>query len=181
MTSVKFVFAMSLGLSVVFGFGCKRWCETFSDCPFAMDCVDNTCVWSGSETCTYNGETFVVGDSFPALDGCNTCYCDQGGMVGCTEMACLREECTSDECGPQPMAPNLVCSDGSMSGPGDCVRSEDSTCAWEWLECPEYAPCGGFAGFACPYQEQTCVDDLSDDCDPQNGGADCMGICVPSL
>ena len=37
--------------------------------------------------------------------------------------------------------------------------------------------CGGIAGFPCP-EGETCVDDPSDDCDPQNGGADCGGICV---
>ncbi|MCY1075688.1 hypothetical protein [Archangium lansingense] len=37
--------------------------------------------------------------------------------------------------------------------------------------------CGGFAGFACP-KGQLCLDDPSDDCDPDRGGADCIGICV---
>ena len=36
--------------------------------------------------------------------------------------------------------------------------------------------CGGIAGFPCP-AGQECVDDPSDDCDPNNGGADCAGIC----
>ena len=38
--------------------------------------------------------------------------------------------------------------------------------------------CGGFAGLPCP-DGQTCTDDPSDGCDPQNGGADCPGVCVP--
>jgi len=37
--------------------------------------------------------------------------------------------------------------------------------------------CGGFPGTPCP-QGQLCLDDPSDDCDPDNGGADCIGICV---
>lgn len=37
--------------------------------------------------------------------------------------------------------------------------------------------CGGIAGFPCP-KGQTCVDDPRDDCDPNNGGADCGGLCV---
>ncbi|KAL6814425.1 hypothetical protein J3E69DRAFT_347215 [Trichoderma sp. SZMC 28015] len=36
--------------------------------------------------------------------------------------------------------------------------------------------CGGFAGFACPAGKY-CYDVL-DDCDPENGGADCGGICL---
>ncbi len=39
--------------------------------------------------------------------------------------------------------------------------------------------CGGFAGELCP-EGQTCVDDPSDECDPEQGGADCMGVCVVS-
>lgn len=38
--------------------------------------------------------------------------------------------------------------------------------------------CGGIAGIACP-AGQECVDDPSDTCDPENGGADCGGVCVP--
>lgn len=37
--------------------------------------------------------------------------------------------------------------------------------------------CGGIAGIQCP-DGQECIDNPDDDCDPQNGGADCGGICV---
>ena len=37
--------------------------------------------------------------------------------------------------------------------------------------------CGGIAGITCP-DGYECVDDPNDDCDPDNGGADCGGICV---
>ena len=37
--------------------------------------------------------------------------------------------------------------------------------------------CGGIAGLACPNGE-ACLDDPSDDCDPNNGGTDCIGICA---
>ncbi|WP_395804987.1 hypothetical protein [Archangium minus] len=36
--------------------------------------------------------------------------------------------------------------------------------------------CGGIAGVPCP-EGFACVDDPSDDCDPNNSGADCGGIC----
>jgi hypothetical protein len=36
--------------------------------------------------------------------------------------------------------------------------------------------CGGFAGIACP-GAGSCVDDPSDACDPERGGADCGGLC----
>jgi hypothetical protein len=38
-------------------------------------------------------------------------------------------------------------------------------------------PCGGFGGLQCS-DGMTCVDDPSDTCDPMQGGADCMGMCV---
>jgi len=36
--------------------------------------------------------------------------------------------------------------------------------------------CGGIAGLQCPGQG-TCVDDPSDECDPEAGNADCIGLC----
>jgi hypothetical protein len=37
--------------------------------------------------------------------------------------------------------------------------------------------CGGIAGVACP-DGLVCVDWTGDDCDPDAGGADCVGVCV---
>ncbi|MCH9697591.1 MAG: Kazal-type serine protease inhibitor domain protein [Gammaproteobacteria bacterium] len=37
--------------------------------------------------------------------------------------------------------------------------------------------CGGIAGLQCP-KGLMCIDDPKDNCDPNNGGADCSGICV---
>ena len=36
--------------------------------------------------------------------------------------------------------------------------------------------CGGFAGVPCP-EGFVCVDDPRDNCDPNQGGADCAGYC----
>lgn len=36
--------------------------------------------------------------------------------------------------------------------------------------------CGGVAGIKCP-DNQACVDDPTDTCDPARGGRDCPGIC----
>jgi hypothetical protein len=40
-------------------------------------------------TCSYGGETYSSGDSFPSSDGCNTCTCSTKGNVGCTKRACV--------------------------------------------------------------------------------------------
>jgi len=42
---------------------------------------------------------------------------------------------------------------------------------------PNGPACGGIAGLACPGSGK-CVDDPSDTCDPERGGADCGGICT---
>ncbi|KAF4975045.1 hypothetical protein FZEAL_8114 [Fusarium zealandicum] len=43
---------------------------------------------------------------------------------------------------------------------------------------PIKAPkCGGFVGAKCP-KGLYCYDDPTDSCDPENGGADCQGICL---
>ncbi len=42
--------------------------------------------------CSYNGKNYKIGESFPAVDGCNTCMCEKGGVIGCTKIACPVEE-----------------------------------------------------------------------------------------
>jgi hypothetical protein len=78
------------------------------------------------------------------------------------------ETCGSMTCGDGETCCNATC--GICTRPGEgCTKQ---------LCPPEGEPqrCGGFAGFPCPGLGD-CVDDPSDDCDPQNGGADCGGIC----
>mmetsp|Transcript_6517 Transcript_6517/g.12676 ORF Transcript_6517/g.12676 Transcript_6517/m.12676 type:complete len:398 (+) Transcript_6517:270-1463(+) len=38
-----------------------------------------------------DGTMYAPGDSYPAADGCNTCFCENDGSAGCTEMACVSE------------------------------------------------------------------------------------------
>ena len=59
-------------------------------------------------TCSYNGQTYQDGETFPSTDGCNTCECDDGN-VGCTEKAC-------QECGGLQ---GIACPDGQYSHFGD--------------------------------------------------------------
>ena len=58
----------------------------------------------------------------------------------------------------------------------DGTTSEGSSCTSSAGDEPE--PCGGFAGTACSNEAMVCIDDPSDSCDPSNGGADCLGLCV---
>ena len=57
----------------------------------------------------------------------------------------------------------------SVAHPGPCRGPDDATGRF----------CGGLAAVPCP-AGYICVDDPRDDCDPQRGGADCPGICVPA-
>lgn len=56
------------------------------------------------------------------------------------------------------------------------TESHDEPAA-ESVRAKQKIACGGFAGLECP-DNLTCVDDPSDSCDPANGGADCIGMCV---
>ncbi|KAL5882853.1 hypothetical protein ACKVWC_001856 [Pyricularia oryzae] len=80
-----------------------------------------------------------------------------------------------DDCGgfrptPKSCARGQVCIDDPYAGgcgmacdmPGICVE-------------PTF--CGGLANVQCA-DGKMCVDDNRDDCDPENGGRDCGGICV---
>lgn len=65
------------------------------------DVDENTSV---SQQCTYDGVNYDIGDSFPDTEDCNTCTCDEGGYISCTEMACIdtpddsetKKSCTVD-------------------------------------------------------------------------------------
>jgi hypothetical protein len=73
---------------------------------------------------------------------------------------CDGTECTEGEhCQLTP----VTCITAPCPAIPECVPDEKITC-------------GGFGGFPCP-DDLTCVDDPSDSCDPNNGGADCGGIC----
>lgn len=39
--------------------------------------------------CDYGGTIYRTGATFPAADGCNSCSCGAGGVVGCTKKLCF--------------------------------------------------------------------------------------------
>jgi len=47
-----------------------------------------------TRTCIYDGKTYASGNSFEATDGCNICFCNDDGQVGCTEMQCITDNQT---------------------------------------------------------------------------------------
>lgn len=68
-----------------------------------------------------------------------------------------------------------VCGCDGKTYPNACAASAAGASVSFDGECPRVF-CGGIAGVACAGLGH-CVDDPNDDCDPQQGGADCAGIC----
>src|SRR5688572_24377692 len=87
-----------------------------------------------------------------------------GGNEACGPVTCARgEECCNESCG--------ICTEpGGVCTQQFCTGEDAGSGSGN----PPF--CGGIAGFTCPGAGQ-CVDDPSDDCDPENGGADCGGLC----
>ena len=67
----------------------------------------------------------------------------------------------------------------SAQEPAPTAPSDSASAQEPESTAPSGPACGGFAGIACP-EGYSCADDPSDDCDPNNGGADCGGICTPA-
>jgi hypothetical protein len=134
-------------------------------------------------------------------DGEAVCVPPPGGIT-CASVLCIegtvceerdgRAECVPFEnpCNLTDCATGLICE--LQNGEAVCVPPPGGiTCASvlcivgtvceETPTGPQCLPsgdfCGGFAGIPCGSGEE-CIDDPSDDCDPENGGADCGGVCV---
>jgi hypothetical protein len=95
----------------------------------------------------------------PEVDACATVRCSAGNecVVVDGNAVCQPEAnpCAAVSC-PVGSACEVV------DGQGVCTPPEPF--------------CGGFAGIACP-GAGICVDAPDDGCDPDNGGADCGGVC----
>ncbi|KAF3177052.1 hypothetical protein TWF225_008458 [Orbilia oligospora] len=85
----------------------------------------------------------------------------------------------------RPVLPTYQACGGHVVNPKTCPKGyicvdNPRTCS-QAVDCPGICvipqACGGFAGFPCPAGKK-CYDDPRDDCDPNNGGADCIGICI---
>ncbi|APR87754.1 Kazal-type serine protease inhibitor domain protein [Minicystis rosea] len=69
------------------------------------------------------------------------------------------------------IVPMAACSLQAQDGAGDTDQATSE--AQSALQ-----TCGGIAGIQCP-TGYACIDDPTDGCDPNAGGADCGGLCVP--
>jgi hypothetical protein len=86
--------------------------------------------------CTYGGQFYKIGDSFPATDGCNSCTCEPGGSVACTLTDCVNT-CTA--------------------AGGSCVALTPTACAnGVWGDASAYT-CGGGLGVGCCLPPTACA------------------------
>ncbi len=93
-----------------------------------------------------------------AVDCPGICVVDPDRIVICGGFTPNPISCGAGEiCIDNPTTASMA-----LDAPGICVRK---------------VFCGGIAGVQCP-GAYTCVDDPSDSCNPNQGGADCSGMCV---
>ena len=157
-------------------------CGGVCECNVIALCVEGFVFDGSPEVCA------CVPDE-PPVDACAAVRCRAGtecvvvdGRAECQPVA--PPECAAVSC---PVGNDCVVVDGvaqcQPSGPNPCAAvlcPVGSTCEVQGDEgvcTPASGPsCGGFAGIACNGLA-SCVDDPADDCEPENGGADCGGIC----
>ena len=143
-------------------------------CPVGTECCNESC-----GTCVEPG------------GACTEQFCEPGPFCG--GIAAIRcagaGQCVDDwrdDCDPNNGGADCggvcTCSGAAvLCIEGTVFNDDPNVCACEPAEPPagNKVFCGGIAGIRCPGAGQ-CVDDPSDDCDPNNGGADCGGMCTCS-
>ncbi len=167
------------GIACAEGYSCvdvaNDGCEPSAggaDCP--SQCVLRSSPPPVPACGTLNGGT--CGEGEECVDDPND-ECPGGPPVDCPGICQPKagaNPCSSDADCPALRIECTVCADGTLSCPR--THCEVGLCAVEMRGCNDVISCGGFGGFACP--EGLVCTDAKDDCDPEQGGADCPGVCV---
>lgn len=122
---------------------------------------------SGSYTVTPSGSAYAFSPS--SLDVSITSADATGQDFTGYSSALYRDECTPDLCGPPMGAPNFLCTDGTIGGPGPCKRGDGGDCAWSYRSCEPVTVCTGCV----------LVGDSASACEPpQAGETGPSGQCV---
>ncbi|CAG9954055.1 unnamed protein product [Clonostachys rosea f. rosea IK726] len=122
------------------------------------------------------GETIHCGGRLPSCPLDYKCVPDS---PKCTDTRSCAGHCEFirkySDCGGNRITPKN-CPSGSRCYPDPRVPGADSNMPGICI--PNNQPqCHGFIGLSCP-SGLTCYDVPEDGCDPQNGGADCIGVCL---
>ena len=169
--------------------------------------LDSDCVAVPVAGCCDNGWKIAVNvNEVSAYDAANACtnphpicpeyVVNDTRVAECdfTTNSCTMIDPTTIHCGGN-IYPNHSCPDGyqcQFSGVPDvggtcvqktCVDTIDCKLGTHWdgtqCTCVANPQCGGFANLPCSDPSfPTCVDNPYDSCDPNNGGADCPGVCI---
>ena len=129
-----------------------------ADCGGICSCVQNVLCTIDHKFDSSPSVCACVPNNPPTCPPVCTIYCQYGNVPDANG-------CPTCKCNPPPDAcAAVLCPAGSTCDPatGKCSAAP--------------VRCGGIAGIACPGIGH-CVDDPSDSCDPNAGGADCGGIC----
>jgi hypothetical protein len=172
-----------------------------SPCALVLCPPDTQCeVVVGEASCTPiepppGGGPFCGGFAGIACPGAGSCVddptddCDPerggadcGGTCACQVLALCVEGSVFDDspevcaCVPAPESDPCALVDCPPDRPRCEVVDGEGVCR-EAPPAPDGPFCGGFAGIQCP-GAGSCIDDPTDDCDPERGGFDCGGVCA---
>jgi hypothetical protein len=150
---------------------CDDSCVDFGDC-----CSDADTVCGIEPGEPDDDATFCGGFLGATCDDDEYCAYEDGQHCGAAD--------ASSTCEPRPeFCPEIfapVCGCDGQTYSNSCFAAGAGTGVLHNGECAPPPPggfCGGIAGIQCP-EGQHCVNDPSDACDPELGGADCGGVCV---
>jgi hypothetical protein len=147
-------------------------------CRAGTECVvvdgNATCAEADTDINPCAAATCLTGNSCEVVDGEPVCVPNDASA--CAAVTCLTGNSCEVVDGEPVCVPNDVSACAAvLCGPGTTCEEIDGQGVCTPIE-PGGPACGGFAGLECP-GSGSCVDDASDDCDPDNGGADCGGLC----
>jgi hypothetical protein len=176
----------------------QQACTSDADCPAigapCQLCSDGSaaCPHSSCESgqCRFRFDTCEPPPPTPVPEGvCGPTACRGGGQLWSQEACCYYRRTSAisleiDWCPLDAIDPATrechACGDPCAGLPTPTpIPPPSARCCVPGQSCIPELPqcCGGIAGLGCP-EGQTCVDDPTDQCDPNTGAADCFGVCV---